>query len=75
MLSLAPGGADLATSGPGETTVRLRRYATASFPITGGTMRGDDAAALVIPTDRSTEPWEIELTGSQPVRVCGVAPG
>jgi hypothetical protein len=73
VLRLAPGGADFVTRGPGETTVRLRRYATASFPITGGTLRGDDTAAVEIPTDRSTEPWELELTGSQPVRVCGTA--
>ena len=75
VLSMAPGGADLAASGPGETTVKLRRYATAGFPITAGTMSGDETATLEIPTDRSTEPWEIELTGSQSVRVCGVAPG
>jgi hypothetical protein len=75
VLSLAPGGAGFETSGPGETTVTLRRYATGSFPITGGTMRGDDTAELAIPADRSTEPWEVQLSGSQPVRVCGaVAP-
>jgi hypothetical protein len=74
VLSLAPGGATFETSGRGETTVRLRRYATGSFPIAAGEMRGNDTATLAIPIDRSTEPWEVELSGSQPVRVCGVQP-
>ena len=75
VLDLAPGGAEFETFGAGETTVSARRFATASFPITAGTMSGPDTATLTIPTDRSERPWQIGLVGSQPVRVCGTAPG
>jgi hypothetical protein len=73
-LVLAPGGAGFETRGPGTTEVKLRRFATESFPINGGEMAGDATATLAIPLDRASEPWEVELAGSQPVRVCGTAP-
>jgi hypothetical protein len=74
VLSLAPGGAGFETKGAGSTDVQLRRFATESFPINGGTMTGDDTATLAIPLDRASEPWEVELGGTRTVRVCGTAP-
>lgn len=73
VLSLPLGGAELSSNGNGETSVSVRRFAADSFPITAGSLRGDDTGELAIPTDRSSRPWQIELTGSQPVRVCGRA--
>jgi hypothetical protein len=72
--SRAPGGAGFETKGAGSTDVQLRRFATESFPINGGTMTGDDTATLAIPLDRASEPWEVELGGTRTVRVCGTAP-
>ena len=58
---------------PAETVeVRARRYASERFPVRLGSVRGGRRAALGIVADRSTEPWELGLTGSGTARVCEV---
>jgi hypothetical protein len=71
-VEVGPGGAsfDLA---PGSTLqVQLRRYASERFPVRVGRLRGSGAATLAIPPDRSSEPWELGLSGSGGVSVCGL---
>lgn len=74
-LSLPPDGATVRAERGGEGTLRLRRFSLESFPIYAGTVRGGEPAVLDIPTDRASEPWELELAGSGRVTVCGRSDG
>jgi hypothetical protein len=67
-LSLPPGGAVLELTERGGRA-RLRRYASEEFPVELGAVRAG-ASRLEIPTDRSAEPWELELLATGPVSVC-----
>ena len=73
VVSLPPGGAMLRASSGATAQVRARRYASESFPVAVGALRG--AAILDIPEDRASEPWELELDSPRPVRVCGRSAG
>jgi hypothetical protein len=72
-LELPPGGASLRAEPGARAEVRLRRYATASFPVRLGALRGGHPMELRIPTDRSDEPWEAGLLSTGPVEVCGLS--
>ena len=50
--------------------LRLRRYASASFPVELGTLHGGEPTTLRIPTDRSRKPWEAGLRATGPIEVC-----
>jgi len=50
--------------------VRLRRYATTSFPADLGGLRPGDSVELAIPADGSNQPWELGLEGTGTVEVC-----
>jgi hypothetical protein len=65
---MPPGGA--AVSAPPGLTVSLglRRYASDSFPVDPGTLRGNER--LVIPADRSSRPWQLRVDTSHRVSVC-----
>jgi hypothetical protein len=59
--------------GPGaQAEVRLRRYATVSHPVDLGALE-QGLTRLSIPSDASTQPWELQLTGSGQVRICELA--
>ncbi len=60
MVELPPGGV-LATAGARPARLSLRRYATEEFPVTVGAVPARRSAELRIPTDRSTEPWELAI--------------
>ena len=66
----ARAGGALVEAGGADVDLRLRRYATASSPVELGRVAGGERALLEIPADGSAEPWELELAGSGPVRVC-----
>lgn len=70
VLELPQGGARIRTATPEGARLRLRRYASESFPVELGRRR---AASVAIPPDRSSEPWELELMARAPVTVCGGA--
>jgi hypothetical protein len=64
-------GRTLIRVAPGEAaTVRLRRFASGSFPFTVGSVPGGTAAALAIPADRSPRPWHIRVEATQTVTLC-----
>jgi hypothetical protein len=68
IVTLPSGGARLGASPGEQVSLGLRRYATGSFPVDPGPLRGRQR--LVIPTDRSTRPWQLRLDASRPVAVC-----
>ena len=73
VLALPPGGAMLQLSQVGVTSMRIRRFASQWLPL--GTPSGGSPFELRIPPDRSSVPWRLQLSGSAPVRVCGIGSG
>jgi uncharacterized membrane protein len=69
ILALPPGGATLRATGATAHPLALRRFAE-SFPVSVGTLR--DSGSLVIPTDRSDRPWELQIGGAGPVTACAI---
>jgi hypothetical protein len=64
-----PGGVTLQAARGVHADLRLRRFASTSFPIHVGTLRG--AARLDIPTDRSGRPWDLRVRSNGKVTACG----
>lgn len=69
-VELGPAGAMLGAAPTADVDVRLRRYASNSFPVAAGSIRDGETALLEISQDRSSEPWELGLAGSGRVDVC-----
>ena len=67
ILALPPGGVVLRTPGRAPRALLLRRFAS-GFPASAGTLRG--TASLVIPTDRSSRPWQLQVGGDGPITAC-----
>jgi hypothetical protein len=70
VLALPPGGAVLSVAPGGSAQIRLRRFATASFPLQPARLRGGAPTILKIPTDRSSVPWQAETTSSGRLTAC-----
>ncbi len=68
-LELPPGGALLKAPGDTPHALLLRRFAS-GFPASVGTLRG--TASLLIPTDRSSRPWQLQVGGGGPITVCAL---
>jgi hypothetical protein len=68
ILALPPGGAILIARGDAPHQLSLRRFATESFPVSAGILRG--TGSLVIPTDRSSRPWQLQIGGDGPLTAC-----
>ena len=71
ILRLPPGGAIVHASPRAGAQLRLRRFATDSFPIAAAPLAAGEVGVLNIPTDRATEPWELEIIPSAGATVCG----
>lgn len=69
MVTLPPSGGLLDAAGGVTAELRLRRFASASFPIHVATLRG--AARLDIPRDPWGRPWELQVSANGKVTVCG----
>lgn len=69
-LELEPGSETILSSGGAGAGVRLRRYATESYPVELGQLRAGRSATLTIPADRSRRPWQLELTGGGTPVLC-----
>lgn len=67
------GGAATVQAGTGPAELQLRRYATASFPVSLGTVRPGRFVSVSIPMDQSTQPWVLQVSGTSTARVCGGA--
>jgi hypothetical protein len=70
ILRVPPGGAIVHAARTGAQ-VRLRRFATASFPIAAAPLAAGQVGVLQIPTDRATQPWELEISPAAGATVCG----
>jgi len=70
ILALPPGGAILKASGDTPHPLSLRRFAAERFPVSVGALSG--SASLIVPTDRSSRPWQLQIGGAGPVIACGV---
>jgi hypothetical protein len=70
ILALPSGGAILKASGSTPHPLSLRRFAAESFPVSVGALSG--SASLVVPTDRSSRPWQLQIGGAGQVTACGV---
>jgi hypothetical protein len=53
-----------------RAAVRLRRFATGSFPFRAGSAAGGTAAALTIPSDLARRPWHAQVRARRAVTVC-----
>ena len=69
VVALPPGGTLLYAPKEFSADLRLRRFASASFPVHVATLRG--AALLDIPPDRSGRPWELQVSSAGKVTLCG----
>jgi hypothetical protein len=69
LVTLPPGGVILRAPAGVGAEFKLRRFAT-SFPVDLGTLRG--TGVLGIPHDLSDRPWELQLSSSGPVTLCGL---
>jgi hypothetical protein len=70
IIALPPGGAILRTGGGAPHPLSLRRFAAEGFPVSVSALHG--SASLVVPTDRSGRPWQLQIGGAGPVTACGV---
>jgi hypothetical protein len=69
VLSVPSGGAVFLRPAHGVTaTVKLRRFAMGSFPVSAGELTGP--GVLSIPADRSHRPWQLQLDATGPVTAC-----
>ena len=73
-IQLPPGGAFLRAPAGSEVEVHLRRFASA-FPVDAGALTPGGWSSLAIPTDRSSRPWQAQLTGSGAIVACGHSHG
>jgi hypothetical protein len=71
ILRLPPGGAIVHASRRAGAQLRLRRFATASFPVAAAPLAAGEVGVLDIPTDRATQPWELEISPPAGATVCG----
>jgi hypothetical protein len=68
VVDLPPEGATLSARRGLQAALGLRRYASGSFPVDPGALRG--AERLIIPTDRSSRLWQLRIETASPVTVC-----
>ena len=70
VIALPPGGVFLHAAPGRMVGLGLRRFATESFPVSAGRLKG--SALLAIPPDRSSRPWQLQLTTTGLVAACHV---
>ncbi len=68
-IQVGPGTLSVHGIGSANAEIRLRRFATQSFPIGAGEVSGSPVQ-IVIPADRSDVPWQVQLSGSGDVVLC-----
>ena len=68
-IEVGPGTLTITGSGAARADMRLRRFATESFPVGAGEV-GGRPVSITIPPDRSDVPWQVQLSGRGDVQVC-----
>jgi hypothetical protein len=69
ILELPPGGVILKAPGDTPHALLLGRFSS-GFPVSAGTLRR--SANLLIPTDRSSRPWRLQVGGRGPITACAL---
>lgn len=67
-----PAGGVVVRIDQGRARMRLRRFASESFPFDLGSFGAGEGGALAIPADASAKPWQLELTGRGSASICGL---
>jgi hypothetical protein len=70
VVEVPQGGLVLHAAPAERTSLMLRRYASESFPVDLESVRG--GARLIVPTDRSSRPWQLRIDAERPVTICPV---
>jgi hypothetical protein len=71
-LTLPRGGAAIRDQGTGSASVAVRRFGETFTPLSGA-VPPHGAAALSISVDAAQRPWELEITSSSALSVCGLS--
>jgi hypothetical protein len=69
-LALRPGLTRIAVAAGEPATIRLRRFATARYPLVTEGVSGGSTTLLRIPADRATRPWRLRVDAEQGATVC-----
>jgi hypothetical protein len=72
-LALPSGGVVAENRGPAALALALKRYGDAFQP-TPVTMPPRQAVTLRFPPDASQAPWQLQLTATSAVTLCGLQP-
>ncbi len=72
-VTLPPGGAVVRAGRSEDVRVRIRRYATESFPNPLARVPAGRSILIRIPGDRGEAPWALQLFSGEVVTVCGGA--
>jgi hypothetical protein len=69
-LPLRPGATTVALAPGGPGTIRLRRFATAGYPLVSEGIVGGSTTRLSIPRDAAARPWRLQVEAAQGATVC-----
>jgi len=70
---LSPGVTAIELAPGPSATLSLGRFASGEYPVPTRGLPGGSTMLLRIPRDASPRPWRLQITASQPARVCGRA--
>lgn len=74
-IELAPGVTAIELAPGPAATLGLGRFSTEEFPVPARELPGGSTMLLRIPRDGSPRPWRLQVSATQPVRVCERAGG
>ncbi|MGN6217815.1 MAG: hypothetical protein ACTHN7_12825 [Solirubrobacterales bacterium] len=69
-LALRPGTTTIELGPGGSGTIRLRRFATGSYPLVTEGVPANSTTRLYVPRDESSRPWRLLVQAPQGARVC-----
>jgi hypothetical protein len=69
-VKLFPGATTVEVAPGGPSTISLRRFAQAEFPVQLATVEGGTTTTLQVPRDRAPNPWYLHVEVAQLARVC-----
>lgn len=69
-LVIRPGTTTIELGGGGPGAIRLRRFATASYPLVTEGVAPGSTTRLYVPADESRRPWQLQVEAAQGATVC-----
>jgi hypothetical protein len=67
---LRPGATEVHVGPGGPATIRLRRFATAEYPLVTEGVAGGSRVTLEVPADAASRPWQLQVEAAQGATVC-----